>query len=625
MNKAKKMGRRKFLVTATIATGGILAGCSMPQTPTQANPPTVTSEPPTLTPEPKKVIEGIVITLAYLTKQGAKITQILTDDSLNLAPQPTLIPTIKTQVIPDEKRPSKLLQSDIDYTKIHWGEEYFNRTSFDFTSGDTVRVLKLAVAKNSQYLVDQAVVKWENKGTPDDSSLFAGLSFYSEQMDITINSPDVRGEYQIVKGYPKDLGLVLKDKSRLTIVGRHKAANGVERIVVAFEEYLKRDDGTKFDPPRLYFAAFSPNEFGIITQKFLPNQEYSEGDDHFTFTDITTKKNVEVKFNTLSDDVLEALSDELNFMWVEKLKTANVDPKFQLFNVPKLGYPSAGKVDLPSGIDLSTLSYERVDDPKRLGDPESVKLQAKDTSGKVVLEAIYSDTDKRWEWKTPDESTRGKVFFKDSYGEKSANGFLTIGNTGTEKSFTEDPINPKENVRKFKIIGPAQNIIGFSNDTRGYTGYDSYKIPSGIKIHGAEVKVYLDTSNWNPTNGLSAFSCHGNNGAKVVGFNFKEPGRGTAYLHVQHETGAIQQINIVIQKGLMDRWVPLRFEFKGSEVVYLIDNKVVGKAVFTSPFTPDDIHAGILITSTDPKALETKINKSVLNKELRVEVPSDKS
>ncbi len=474
--KTIPLSRRGFLkLSAATSLGLALSACGIADTKISTPQPTlpkdskIATDTPPIIPEVKN-FDGTVIDTAYLNAQGIKIASILKNDSIDFAPLPNPVPKINPPIPSGKETPSQLLSKDIKYASAHWGKE-LGLSSGQSKSGNALDVLRLLISKNSQLRLDQAVLNWANPKSGVSESLFANSSLYSERLNL-INFPELGGQHILKEGYPQ--GLVIKDKSRLTVVGRNKITDGTERVVIVFEEYSKREDGTTFVDPRLRFAVLLTAEFSAINKDFLLNQEYLTGEDHITFTDATLPSPAEnqkraVKFNVLGDDVMQAIEAETKGLWVEKYADPASGTKFSLFPQPFLRYPDPKMDVLPSAIgDIAALKYETVSDKKLEGKPESVKVQAKDASEKVVLEALYSEKDKRWEWDRPSTllwKSPTNLNEEESFSDWHTPGWSDIKKIGGTLSFVNDP--EKGNVLEYEKTAESLGVMRVQVEKHG--------------------------------------------------------------------------------------------------------------------------------------------------------------
>jgi hypothetical protein len=221
-----------------------------------------------------------------------------------------------------------------------------------------------------------------------------------------------------------------------------------------------------------------------------------------------------------------------------------------------------------------------------------------------------------------DQSTRGTQIFFDSFASGKVEGHWAFtAKTSTITEFVPDPTDKNKQVMRVRITGDPQKADWDLTGQYWYTGYTSWENTQRTPIHAFEVEVYFPSDGWSEYTGVGLLGAHGltntrGSSSDVIGFEIGDVRRGIFQLYAQDKDGKSTRQEITIG-NIRDKWIKLRFELTDTEVIYLINGKIVGRKVM--PFQPKDIHAGLLRAIATPKDSKAKLGDNLLNRNFGIE------
>jgi hypothetical protein len=183
---------------------------------------------------------------------------------------------------------------------------------------------------------------------------------------------------------------------------------------------------------------------------------------------------------------------------------------------------------------------------------------------------------------------------------------------GTQVDFIPDPENSSKKVMRITVVGnPENNLPGYDRTDYWRTGYPSWKNEAGEVVTAVECKVYVPSDYSGTSAGL--LSAHGVVEGSVTGFEISVSKKIVLGTRSPNREDSRVKLTWSIPT---DKWVTLRIEYKGDEIVYMVDGKEVHSE--DRAFVLKDAHAGILGNS--PTIDDGKIQgKWILNKDFIVE------
>lgn len=350
--------------------------------PTPKKPPTPESEIPTN-------FKGKIINANYLIDEGAKIKSVIDNNETEFTPQATAVPPLSS----DQTKPVLSLPEEIDYAAKRWGEKELKLANSGSEATPLIDVVRYAVSR-AVYRDVKGGVDYYLQSVNGNVPALAGLSLYRERLDFS--NSDLPGEYIVEAGYP--IGVNLKRDAGITVVGRSEDDN----IVIAFEEYLPRGRVEEFHEPRIRFAVLTPQEFGNLSKELLLNLKYyTDTPNKLTYTDSTSGQDHEVEMNLITNEVMTEILKETEGHWREKYQDPESPTGYTLFPNPIVPLiPDELISEL--GLTRDNLTYDWWENPNLIGNPESVKLYARDPNTRYVIAvAKYNNSRKEWKWGEP--------------------------------------------------------------------------------------------------------------------------------------------------------------------------------------------------------------------------------